>query len=435
MKRPLPLRSTTATSTPTIRVGQIDSIAHITEFSSAADHTQTLRKWQELNLPLTVVETRQRAASRLRVSDMGPQRSVFDLDPDRTQQDMEQPDQTTHRWRFRGPWLAGKTPGEFDQYVAKEIRGRKEEFREYIRQHLETQKTSELRRRTIDDGRAPLPDKEMRQRVTVSEDKINNFLTSLRQDAVALSDLIHAFLDLPEPPQVSSSEINVMFTLRRGATARVPTLSSPFSESGPPKTHPSAGLSYLRTASHITNHPLLGPQANGAPIQARVLKPRQNTTGRTAQAQLGVAGIVAADQTSYQMRMSADVSPDLISLRPDVVGGGKAWVHPIRASIDPSGRIDLRVIQASRTTSDIYQGKMPSIEPGYGSSPHTVSGNTQRLRTPRSGRNQRYGVENLGSRTDRPDQKDSWMGFDREAPGRTYEQLETLLTRRTNKRP
>src|SRR5690554_1357851 len=44
-KRNLPLRSTTKTSTPVIRISAVDTYEHITEFGSAADHTLTLRKW------------------------------------------------------------------------------------------------------------------------------------------------------------------------------------------------------------------------------------------------------------------------------------------------------------------------------------------------------------------------------------------------------
>src|SRR5271167_5280501 len=59
-KRPLPLRSTTKSSTPVIRVDAIDTFEHITEFASAADHSLSLQKWQEMGVPLSTPSLKNR---------------------------------------------------------------------------------------------------------------------------------------------------------------------------------------------------------------------------------------------------------------------------------------------------------------------------------------------------------------------------------------
>jgi hypothetical protein len=61
LKRPLPLRSTTKSSTPVIRVEKMDTFEHITEYGSAADHTLSLRKWHEMGIPLTTPQLRRQS--------------------------------------------------------------------------------------------------------------------------------------------------------------------------------------------------------------------------------------------------------------------------------------------------------------------------------------------------------------------------------------
>ena len=49
LKRPLPDK-TNNTSSPHVRINAIDTLEHITDFDSAADHTLSLEKWQEMNI-------------------------------------------------------------------------------------------------------------------------------------------------------------------------------------------------------------------------------------------------------------------------------------------------------------------------------------------------------------------------------------------------
>merc|ERR1711939_1164094 len=55
LKRSLPVKTTTSSGTPTIRIQRgIDTPEHVADFESAADHVITLRKFQELNLRVTL---------------------------------------------------------------------------------------------------------------------------------------------------------------------------------------------------------------------------------------------------------------------------------------------------------------------------------------------------------------------------------------------
>ncbi|KAI7125492.1 hypothetical protein KC352_g32165 [Hortaea werneckii] len=127
-------------------------------------------------------------------------------------------------------------------------------------------------------------------------------------------------------------------------------------ESTPPSTHPSAGLSYLRTEAVMENHPVHGPQAHRSPILSRVVRPRNAATGTDHQAKLGVGGIVTNDPITAQLstrpatrglnnQSSNDFDPNAMAstLDPDLPGGNKMWVHPRHAAIDQDGRIRLTV--------------------------------------------------------------------------------------------
>ena len=134
LKRPLPLKSTTRTSNPHIHIENIDSIDHITDFGSAASHTRTLEKWHETNLSIS--QSRQNEKEALQ--------SVFESTYDNTATGNSSTDQ--ERWRFEGPWLGGQTHGEFSEYLAKTIRKRRPQFRQYLRRMLMRQKHARLRR-------------------------------------------------------------------------------------------------------------------------------------------------------------------------------------------------------------------------------------------------------------------------------------------------
>ena len=53
LKRPIPSRShIVQTSDPVLRITQLDTIEHVTDFDSAADHVRTRQKWEEMGMPM-----------------------------------------------------------------------------------------------------------------------------------------------------------------------------------------------------------------------------------------------------------------------------------------------------------------------------------------------------------------------------------------------
>ena len=309
LKRPLPLKSTTKTSTPTIHIDNVDSIDHITDFSSAADHVITLRKWQEMGTPLSMAEEKsKRASAQL---EFHP-RSVFESRLDNTYQDDSDPNK--QRWKYRGPWLAGKTEGEFREYVEKDIKKRRLDFKRFLRERLAEEKEIARRREATEDGE----DFEGPDPLAVSEEDVEVYARRLRNNERKLHKLVEEYLDLPRD---------------RGSA------TTSYDKKGPPTTHPSAGLSYLRTGSHTYNHPLLGPQEEPAPVQARVIRP-QTTAANTKhdRALIGVGGVVAEDDRQSFTRDSTGVT----GYNPDIPGGAKVYIRvPTRASVDSRGRIEI----------------------------------------------------------------------------------------------
>ncbi|KAL8839288.1 MAG: hypothetical protein Q9170_001805 [Blastenia crenularia] len=351
LKRPLPLRATTRTSTPIIRIDDVDSIDHITEFESAADHTLTLQKWQEIGLPLSmpVKQTGPFGSDKQLNTRHTAPTSVFEDTYDNTESTNGKSD--TQRWKFKGPWIAGKTEGEFDQYLEKNVKRRKLDFRKFIRARLEKDRTFTARRQAQDSGEV------FENRVEISEQDIDLYLKQLRRsDGVRLQLLIEEFLDLPiaADPNISEGTFVTMMD----------------SDKGPPLTHLSAGLSYLRTGSHMTNHPILGPMREEPPIQARILRPQSSSvTGRHGFALLGIGGVVAEDSTKAMSFREAPngrrESAGIQRFEPDIEGGAKIWTQPDRATVDVHGKVKVHVLRVDDRDEAIYEGvvKEPDVGP------------------------------------------------------------------------
>ena len=383
LKRPLPLQSTMATSTPTIRVDAVDSIDHVTDFRSSADHVLTLRKWQEMDIPISLPEPPPKAtASFFSRAAVGPPRSVFEAQVDNTELTQQKAGMDQQRWKYKGPWLAGMTDGDFEEYIRKEIKRRKFEFRQFLRERLLEKKAIAQKRKAMESGEVS-----ERNTVQMSDQEFDLHLKSLREGHIELNKLVHQFLDLPPSPS----------NQRSGPRS----LASVYSEQGPPKTHPSAGLSYNRTNSYIHNHPLLGPQEYKPPVLGRVLKP-QNSNSSESKAKVGVGGIVAEDPESALFKgrqKDAKYVQGLASFDPSISGGAKVWVQPQQASINSEGKIKLRYERAEKSTVIIYEEKvqdepLPEVTKGYDRQAPDLAPSTR----PRSGSRMGYGLDRPSER-------------------------------------
>lgn len=374
LKRPLPLKTTLKTSTPMLRVKQVDSIENVTDFLSAADHGQSLRKWQGLNMPITVPVTN----DSMRI----PGKSVFEETFDFTAiENGQQGEAEDRRWKFRGPWLAGMTDGDFKKYLLKRVRNRRGEFRQFLKERLAAD-MSERAASEAQEAGEPAP--AAVDPATVTDAQLTEFLRDLRNDRPKLYTMTGRFLDLaPVQPPKEHWQVGRPTDLKA---------VNPYAQEGPPATHPSAGLSYLRTASYVENHSLYGPQKSHAPVKARIVAPRSQAAGGRG-AKLGVGGFITdtpAGDTAFNMRnlsqRAREMIPGIDSLDPTIEGGSKVYVEPLNAKVNSQGRVTLKVGQV-RAEAELVAKEMAGEEVIFEQEPEKPSRLGQGTYTVRYGPN------------------------------------------------
>lgn len=333
-----------------LRVKAIDTIEQITDYSSATDHGMTLRKFQELHMPLTA---RRPAGGdhRDNTSTMGlPQKSVFEDSLDVTDiPEEKRAEAVDNRWKFTGPWLAGMTQGEFNKWLVKEVRPKRPAFREFLKKKIAHELHAAAAKEALDKaGEQPPPINPS----SVTENQLLDYLRKLRHNNQALYDMVGQFLDLAPltPPTVTQTGLPTS----RVTQLRFTEMKNPYAERGPPVTHPSAGISYLRSSMYMENHPIYGPQKNHSPVVARIVRPRRQAQAMPAK--LGVAGFIVdtpLGDTASNHRSGQNALFD--RLDPTIEGGAKTWVQPKSATVDSSGRIILRVDDASPESTLVAQ--------------------------------------------------------------------------------
>ncbi|KOS21163.1 37S ribosomal protein mrp51 [Escovopsis weberi] len=349
LKRSFPLKSTMATSTPLIRIKQLDTIENVTDFASAADHSLSLQKFQEMKIAMAVPaksdDLSLSLSSNTATADLWP-KSVFEEDSDFTDfKGRSRADE--RRWKFQGPWLARMADGDFNEYLDKKVRPKRAIFRELLKRKLARDITAARNRAAAEEGAEPPPRLWAKD---ITDDQFTQYLHSLRNDRVALYSLVSKFLDLAPLGQPAGFVESIW-----AAAVESSAPESPYGKSGPPPCHPSAGISYLRTGSFMENHPVYGPQANRAPTLARMIYPRVGPTP----AKLGVGGFVANApvgesmfnrRTALKGAVTAKTMLNGINfLDTTTLGGAKAYVEAQSATVDPSGKV---VLQLRETTPE-----------------------------------------------------------------------------------
>ncbi|KAI1409378.1 mitochondrial ribosomal protein MRP51 [Hypoxylon sp. FL1857] len=354
-KRPFPLKTTTDTTYPLARVRQVDSIEHITDYQSASDHTITLRKFQELHLPINVPAKESYQARYSPTSIKNPT-SVFEEDSDVTALDEQQKAELANkRWKFTGPWLAGMTDGDFNKFLEKKVRGRRPEFRAFLKKNLAAEMTADRIQKATEAGEATEPPEVSASDITDAQ--LTDYLRELREERMTLYNLVSQFLDLA--PIDLDTEYRLLGKLKIGKP-RVLDRSSPYGADGPPITHPSAGISYLRTRNFMENHPVYGPQKHHAPVEARVLKPTNHAT-HNFRPSIGIAGFVGspgAYDTSFnttKLALRSKLSKALNELDLEKHGGSKVYVQPTAATVDSSGNVCITIEEADGEAESIQK--------------------------------------------------------------------------------
>ncbi|KAI3392643.1 hypothetical protein diail_5431 [Diaporthe ilicicola] len=382
-KRNFPLRSTAKTSTPYLRVKQVDSIEHVTDFASAADHTLTLEKWQEMNVSISLPHSSLQG-QQYSFSSMGTKReSVFEDKYDFTAIDEQKISKSGQmRWKYEGPWLAKLTDGEFQKYITKVVRPRRTEFRQFLREELAHKLMIEANAQAMKGGLSAESQVKRLGPEDITEAQLTDFLRELRQDRPALFDLVGKFLDLapiesPEPED----------TLGEMSPGQSRTLDrkNPYAEYGPPITHPSAGLSYLRTTAYLDNHPAYGPLRHHPPIKGRIFLSSNDATSLGKSGALGVGGfIVGSKSAEPDYRLPHQASHSDAAAR----GGQKVWAHVISAQLTSQGRVLLRAEEVkgkSAAESRMVQEEMLGEKQVFQKSPEDLlNESTLPMRGPKS---------------------------------------------------
>ncbi|POS71100.1 hypothetical protein DHEL01_v210505 [Diaporthe helianthi] len=351
-KRNLPLRSTARTSTPYLRIKQVDSMEHVTDFASAADHTLSLEKWQEMNIPINlphfILDSPTMTIAHM---DTKPE-SVFESKYDFTALDSDKKKQAGQmRWKYGGPWLANMTEGDFQKYIKNTVRPRKTEFRQFLRENLARRLTKDNKDHAAEVGgeEAIVAVQEV-QPGDITEEQLTDYLRELRLDRYGLYDLVGEFLDLApiEPP--APDFVNMLGGIAPGQKRTVDK-ENPYALHGPPITHPSAGLSYLRTSAYIDNHPAYGPQKHHPPVKGRVFITSNDVARIGKSGTLGVGGfVVGTKQLDKDHRTSRTHNFD-----PSAQGGQKLWTQIYSAQINSNGRVLLHAEEADPFTRMVQE--------------------------------------------------------------------------------
>jgi len=196
LKRDVPHKITHTT----MRVTELDTIERFMTFESANDDVLTLKKWQEIDMPLVKGPA---LIDELSVATR-PLESVFDDNVISGE---------GYKWKYLGPFLLDMPADEFKRYVLKKVRPRRKEFEAFVATRM-AEAGGVYESAATTNGKA---------------EKTEVNMVKLRADTLKFLSLVADFLDIP----------------RSGRLYR---------------THPSAGLHYTRSAAHIHHDPEHGPR-------------------------------------------------------------------------------------------------------------------------------------------------------------------------------
>ncbi|KAF2125195.1 hypothetical protein P153DRAFT_300951 [Dothidotthia symphoricarpi CBS 119687] len=434
LKRPLPARSRILqTSDPVLRITQLDTIEHVTDFESAADHVRTRQKWEEMGVPMM------KGMSQMRDYDLSgaPPSGAFEIRDDTTSYDNDlgldeaglylkalekssgqnyaqskkarvaaKTDRTaqpaaftpftppsvdaavhnTRRWKHDGPWLPGISAAEFTQYLNTEISKRRRVFNIHLNEFVKNEIYATRRLAASKSGSTAPMDlaeaekwhaEQEKQWSNISSEDISAGFKALRKETATnplgsklVRKLILPFLRLP----------TIRFKYKayaEDASNRDIEQYQFDQETAPLSTHPSAGLGYLRTRSYIANHPILGPQSSPSPVASRVVQPRTTGGGKEVYARLGVGGFVANDQfrstdTSSASRANISNSRDVETIDLETPGGKKVLVQAMFGSVSNDGRIHIKLKRSTGPEIQVARGELddkPPVRENFDSDP------------------------------------------------------------------
>ncbi|KAF3160333.1 hypothetical protein TWF106_002732 [Orbilia oligospora] len=281
-----------------IKYNDIDTIEHMTKIESAHDTVMTLKKWQEMDIPLQLRDQRARSFT-----------SAFYFE--NTPPPEGQPDSIQPIWGYRKKFVQHMTPGQLKNYAIKKLVPRRKEFEAFAdlwfsppapatnpsepsSSHLKTETGAELSPTTSPTTSTPAAAKTVTGisdpfvLPTFTVDSLSPALKTARFDSTKAYNAVREFLQIP---------------LREV----------------PMTIHPSAGMHYTLDTSYLENHPEYGPNRNKE-VRARLIHKLDSRTIDTYRKRTFyvIGGIVqyaqhesspSNEQTSYSISQLIRVTP------------------------------------------------------------------------------------------------------------------------------
>jgi hypothetical protein len=335
LKRPLPKKPFHKTTTPVIRLrSDIDTQEHIADFDSAADHVLTLQKWQ--NYPVMMTNGQPRSSRSQSLSNTSVFHPTFDNttakpatlkplnpasftsgnwnDADRQEflgkssEDAETASASSQgnsslseilkqfkrdtaadaeasgrpavepttrsppvreafkRWRYDGPWIAGMTNNDFELFMRRLDGDKIGAFREHLKKRIMARKQRD-HAEAVGQARAAQQEPPQAPSLDITSEEVDSLLRVLREKNEDFAAEIGTFLDLPDSFAFGRADRSWTRPADQQTAA-----SQHHQKLGPPRTHPSAGFSYLRSDRFASISPKYGPQLPQYPLPARHLK-------------------------------------------------------------------------------------------------------------------------------------------------------------------
>jgi hypothetical protein len=228
---------------------------------------------------------------------------------------------------------------EFDQYIHNLGQTEKDLLSSRIRRNLLRQRLEAAR----DKG-------EMGEEITeqsITDQEVAEYMRRLRNNPTRFGPILAEMLDLPEGPSKPSRD-----TRDPWEYGRITLATDAWTMRGPPKTHPSAGLSYLKSSAFANNHPTQGPQKYAAPVVARAVKTKNRAVGGN-DVNYGLAGFIVPNPGGDSMKSSDSFVPQK--------GGQKIPLRPSEAYVSEDGLLKMRTNRVS--DHEIYDDKpLSSLE-------------------------------------------------------------------------
>jgi hypothetical protein len=197
------------------------------------------------------------------------------------------------RWRFNGPWIAGMTNFDFEKYLSEMDTSKVMAFRDHLKRVIVTQRETEhaVAVETAQENgvQAPSPPS-----LEVTNEEVVTHLRELRSKPNEFATQIAEYLDLPDGPK----DISITSLQESWYYNRDQGMAETHKAFGPPKTHPSAGFSYLRSSRFATNDARRGPVEPAKVLPARLLKDTIGGYGASKTKAIGVGGFVVHPESA-----------------------------------------------------------------------------------------------------------------------------------------